>query len=70
MEGIDQLLDGFRAKGVASLGPVDGYLGDTLGSFVKNVRVSVGALPADACRHDSAVGCNEPKYSVGRLLPI
>ena len=28
MEGVDQLLDGFRAEGIAPIRPVDGDLGD------------------------------------------
>jgi len=38
-EGIDQLAYGLGAKGVASLRPVYGYPGDTIGRLVKDILV-------------------------------
>ncbi len=39
VHGIDQLLDGFGAKGIASLGPIDDNAGDAFGGVATDVAV-------------------------------
>ena len=44
-EGVGQLEEGLRPKGVADLGPTDRDLGDPLGDLVADVPVLAGGFP-------------------------
>ncbi len=51
LHGINQLLDGFRSKGIASPGPIDDNAGDALGKVATNIGVGLAggaSLPVES----------------------